>query len=119
MTATEEETRLWKMLESRADRDLDDWERALENAEKKELYRSMWMNREFTKLNDKLQEYETEFDGKVPVKLETGTISALRKYQKIMYPELDISEVIQKIVLQHLRCVENFTPGFVYSDGAN
>lgn len=118
MTATEE-TRFWKMLNSRVDRDLDDWERGLQNAEKKELYKSMWMNREFTKLNDKLQEYETEFDGKVPVALETGTISALRKYQKIMYPELDISEVISEIVDQHLRSVENFTPGFVYSDGAN
>ena len=116
MTATEE-TRLWKILESRVDRDLDDWERGLQNAEKKELYRSMWVNREFTKLNNKLQEYETEFDGKLPVKLETGTISVLRKYQKIMYPELDISEVIQKIVDQHLRCVENFTPGFVYNEG--
>lgn len=105
MTATEE-TRLWKMLESRVDRDLDDWERSLQNAEKKELYRSMWMNREFTKLNDKLQEYETDFDGKLPVELKTGTISALRKYQKIMYPELNISEVIQQIVDQHLRFVE-------------
>ena len=115
MTATEE-PRLWKMLESRAARDLDYWERQLENAEKKELYRSMWMNREFTKLNDKLQEYETEFDGKLPVKLETGTISALRKYQKIMYPELEIGELIQRIIEEHLKLADS-TPDMYIPKG--
>ena len=116
MTATEE-TRLWRMLESRLDRDLDDWERAHER-ERDELLRSLSKDREFQRLREKVEEYEDEYDGALPIKLDERILLMLRKYHLIQYPELDISEVIQIILDEHFQFVEHRTPGFVY-EGAN
>lgn len=116
MTATEE-TRLWKVLESRVDRDLDDWERQLENAEKKELYRSMWREREYKKLIQELEQYKDEYDDDViPLRLDNIVYVGLRKYNRLCYPDLEIGELIQRIIEEHLKIADS-TPDHVYSEG--
>lgn len=114
MTA-EEETRLWKSLETMVDRDLDDWERGLYESERREMLTSMWKDREYQRLRDKLEQYEDEYDGSIPVKLDEKIHLALRKYNLIRHPDLEMDELIQKIIDQHLKFAEYSTPGFVYS----
>lgn len=115
MTQLEEKT-LWKSLESMADRDLREWEREHER-ERDELLRAMWKDREYQRLREKVEAYEEEYDGALPIKLDERILLMLRRYNIIQYPELEISDLIQLILDQHFRFVENFTPGFIYQEG--
>lgn len=116
MTATEE-TRLWKMLESRADRDLDDWERGLYESERREMLKSLWREKEYKKLIQLLDQYKEEYDeDAIPLKLDNRVHIGLMKYNRSCYPDLEIGELIQRIIEHHLKIADS-TPDLYIPKG--
>ena len=108
MTATAPEQQLWKLLESRADRDLDDWERGLYESEKRDMLKSLWREREYQKLMNELEQYKDEYDeGTIPLKLDNIVYVGLRKYNRLCFPDLEIGELIQRIIEQHLKIADS------------
>lgn len=106
MTATEQ-TRLWKVLESRVDRDLDDWERSLYESEKRDMLKSLWREKEYKKLIQELEQYKEEHDDAIHLKLDNIVHIGLRKYNRSCYPDLEIGELIQRIIEQHLKLADS------------
>ena len=108
MTATATEQQLWEMLNSRIDRDLDDWERSLYESEKRDMLKSLWREREYQKLIQELEQYKEEYDDDViPLRLDNIVYAGLRKYNRFCYPDLGISDLIQRIIEQHLKIADS------------
>lgn len=115
MTATEE-TRLWKMLEARAERDLEDWEHSLYESERRDMLRSLWREKEYQKLIQELEQYKEDYDDAIPLKLDNIVYVGLRKYNRSCYPDLEIGELIQRIIEQHLKLADS-TPDLYIPKG--
>lgn len=115
MTATEE-TRLWKMLESRADRDIDDWERSLYESERRDMLKSLWREKQYQKLLNELEQYKDEYDDAIPLRLDNIVYVGLRKYHRSCYPDLELGELIQRIIEEHLKLADS-TPDLYIPKG--
>ena len=106
MTA-DEEKRLWNHVETMVDRDLEDWERSLYESEKRDMLKSLWREKEYQKLTQELEQYKDEYDGAIPLKLDNIVHIGLRKYNRSCFPDLEIGELIQRIIEQHLKIADS------------
>lgn len=106
MTA-DEEKRLWNHVQTIVDRDLEDWERGLYESERRDMLKSLWREREYQKLIQELEQYKDEYDGAIPLKLDNIVHIGLRKYNRSCYPELEIGDLIQRIIEEHLKLADS------------
>ena len=116
MTADEEE-RLWNHVQTIVDRDLEDyWEHSLYESERRDMLKSLWREKEYQKLIKELEQYKKEYEDAIPLKLDNRVHIGLRKYNRSCYPELEIGELIQRIIEEHLK-LNNSTPDMYIPKG--
>lgn len=115
MTA-DEEKRLWNHVQTMVDRDLEDWERGLYESERRDMLKSLWREKEYQKLIQELEQYKDEYDGAIPLRLDDIVYIGLRKYNRSCYPDLEIGELIQRIIEHHLKIADS-TPDLYIPKG--
>ena len=113
----DEEQRLWNHVLTIVDRDLQDyWEHSLYESERRDMLKSLWREKEYQKLIQELEQYKEEYEDVIPLKLDNIVYVGLRKYNRLCYPDLEIGEVIQRIIEEHLKLADS-TPDMYIPKG--
>lgn len=65
---------------------------------------------------NELEQYKEEYDGAIPLRLDNIVHIGLRKYNRSCYPDLEIGELIQRIIEHHLKIADS-TPDLYIPKG--
>ena len=65
---------------------------------------------------NELEQYKEEYDGAILLRLDNIVHIGLRKYNRSCYPDLEIGELIQRIIEHHLKIADS-TPDLYIPKG--